>query len=218
MTDYNALRRHMVEGQVRVNDVTDRDIIAALSEIPREIFTPKARRAEAYADKHVEIAEGRYMIRPRDFAKLLQAMEPKKTDIALSIACGRGYSCAVLSRLVETVVGLESDETALAKGGQALAGLDAMNAVMIEGDLKNGAPDEGPLDMILVNGAVTEPPKAWLDQICSGGRLGVFERRPGGAGRAVLYRRDGGAVGRRELFDADVPLLPGFEPEKAFFF
>ena len=39
-----------------------------------------------------------------------------------------------------------------------------------------------------------------------------------GAGRAVLYRRDGGAVGRRELFDAQPPLLPGFEPEPSFVF
>ncbi|WP_287157089.1 protein-L-isoaspartate O-methyltransferase [Euryhalocaulis sp.] len=211
------MRRHMVEGQVRTSDVTMGGLVQAMRDIPRELFLPKAKRAQAYSDSHVELTEGRWLLRPRDFAKLLQAMEPRKTDIALNLASGRGYSCAVLASLVETVVGVEPDTAMLEKSSASLDHIGADNAVVIEGDIKNGAPDQGPFDLILVDGAVAAPSRSWFDQLSDGGRLGVFEM-VNGAGRAVLYRRDGGAVGRRELFDAQPPLLPGFEPEPSFVF
>ncbi len=217
MSDFEAKRKHMVEGQVRANDVTDRVLVQAMREIPRERFLPKSKRACAYAEMNVEVAPGRYLIEPRDFSKLFQALEPRKSDIALDIACGRGYSSAVLARMVETVVGLEDDPALVEKAGALLSDIGADNAVVIEGDLKAGAPDQGPFDIIAVNGAVIEPPRPWFDQLADGGRLGGFEI-VGGGGKAVLYGRDGGAVGRRELFDAHAPLLPGFEPEPAFQF
>jgi len=217
MTDYSRMRSSMVEGQVRTSDVTMTGLVEAMREIPRELFLPKAKRAQAYADAYVEIAEGRWLLRPRDFSKLLQALEPARGDIALDLACGRGYGCAVLARMVETVVGLETDEAMVEKATAALAQIGADNAVVIGGDLKNGAPDQGPFDLVFVHGAVIEPPKSWFDQLADGGRLGVFEVGDG-AGRAVLYRRDGGVIGRRELFDAQAPILPGFEPEPAFVF
>lgn len=217
MTDFSAMRRHMVEGQVRTSDVTMDGLISAMRDIPREIFLPKTKRAQAYADVHVELTDGRWLLRPCDFAKLLQALEPSRRDIALNLGCGRGYSCAVLARLVETVVGVEPNVEMLEKAGASLNTIGADNAVVIEGDIRNGAPDQGPFDVILVDGAVAAPSKSWFDQLSDGGRLGVFEI-VNGVGRAVLYRRDGGAVARRELFDAQPPLLPGFEPSPAFVF
>ena len=42
MTDFAAVRRMMVDCQVRTNDVTDPRILAALLELPRERFAPQA--------------------------------------------------------------------------------------------------------------------------------------------------------------------------------
>jgi protein-L-isoaspartate(D-aspartate) O-methyltransferase len=39
-----------------------------------------------------------------------------------------------------------------------------------------------------------------------------------GIGRAMLMRRAGGLLTRRVIFDAAVPLLPGFQPKPAFVF
>ncbi len=217
MGDFASMRRAMVEGQVRTNDVTDRRVVAAMRELPRERFTPRTKCASAYADMHVEIAPGRVLLRPRDFAKLVQALDIAPDELALDLACGRGYSSAVLARLAETVVAVEEEDELVERATALVAEIGADNAVVIQGALKAGRPDQGPFDVIFVNGCVAAPPQAWLDQLADGGRLGVFER-PRGAGKAVLYRRDGGAVGRRELFDADVPMLPGFAPEPAFVF
>ena len=55
MTDFTAARLNMVESQVRPNGITDRRIIAAMEQIPREIFVPESRRAVAYMDEDVPL-------------------------------------------------------------------------------------------------------------------------------------------------------------------
>jgi len=53
MTDFALARRNMVESQIRTNDVTDRRLIAALLEVPRERFVPAAMRGLAYIDEDI---------------------------------------------------------------------------------------------------------------------------------------------------------------------
>lgn len=218
MTEFAAARLAMVNSQIRPSDVTDLRIQEAMAEIPRELFVPKSQRAKAYADTEVEIAEGRYLLAPRDFAKLVHAANIRSTDVVLDIACGRGYSTAVLSRLAETVVGLEQDGLGLAsRAGDRLSSIEADNAVVVEGDLKSGVPGQGPFNVIIVNGAVAEPPKAWFDQLADGGRLVVIERS-GAIGRAMVYTLAHGVIGERAVFDAAPPFLAGFEPVSRFAF
>src|SRR5262245_48165916 len=129
--DYAPARRAMLEGQVRVNDVTDRQLQDALADIPREQFVPKTKRTLAYSDIDLPLSSDRVLMRPRDFAKLVQALEVDNADIVLDVACGRGYSCAVLSRLAAMVVGLESDPELVEKAGEALDSVGVTNAAVM---------------------------------------------------------------------------------------
>ncbi len=216
MTDFAAKRGAMVEGQVRTNDVRDTRLTGAMRTLPRERFLPESQSAVAYAELHIELAPGRVLLRPRDFSKLVQALEIAPGERVLDLGCGAGYSAAVLSQLGAAVVAVEED-SALAGQAKTLLAEMAPGVMLVEGPLASGAPGHAPFDAILVNGAVESPPREWLDQLADGGRLGVFERVRG-AGRAALYRRNNGAVGRRDLFDADVPFLPDFAPRPAFVF
>ncbi|MEQ8434924.1 MAG: protein-L-isoaspartate O-methyltransferase [Oceanicaulis sp.] len=218
MYDYAKARLAMVNSQIRPSDVTDHRIQDAMGSIPRELFLPKSQLSKAYADAEVALSETRAMLRPREFAKLVHAAKVKPTDVVLDIACGRGYSSAVLSRLAETVIGLEDAQSKLAaKTGDRLSKVGADNAVVIEGDLAAGVPGQGPFDVIFVNGAVSTPPAAWIDQLAENGRLAVIERE-GVIGRAMIYTKSAGHVGERAVFDAAPPFLPGFEPETGFVF
>ena len=213
--DLQAQRTAMVDSQVRVNDVTDRRLITAMGQVPREAFLPAGKEAMAYADMAVETGPGRWMLAARDFSKLVQVAAVLDTDKVLDIASGAGYSAAVLSQCAASVVALEADEAAASALRANLAKAGASNVEVVAGPLEAGAAVKGPFDVILVNGAVEEVPKAWLDQLAEGGRL-VAPVAEGGVRRARVYTRSGGKTAWRTPFDCQAPALPGFERAAEF--
>lgn len=204
----------MVDSQVRVNDVTDRRLISAMSSVPREIFVPAARRAAAYADMPLETVPGRWMMAARDFSKLINIAAIQEGERILDIAPGTGYSSAILSRL-GLVVALEEGEEAVKALSAGLPAAGVSGVEIISGALKAGAPAKAPFDVIFVNGAVEVVPAAWLDQLAEGGRLAVAVAE-GGVCRARLYTRSGQKTAWRTPFDMAPPLLRGFEQAAEF--
>jgi protein-L-isoaspartate(D-aspartate) O-methyltransferase len=95
--DFTALRETMVDSQVRTQDVTDFALIHALRAFPRESVTPPDKIWLAYVDAEVEYAPGRWMLRPRDVAKLLQALRPERGQKALALSAP--YAGGILERL-----------------------------------------------------------------------------------------------------------------------
>ncbi len=189
MTDFTAARLNMVESQVRTADVTDLRIQDAMRALPREQFVPSDKSYLAYADMAVDYAPGRALLKPRDVAKLLQAVRPVEGERALAIAAP--YAGAVLREM----------------------GLDVTN--FDEADLR--APTPGNYDLIIAEGAVSQVPSAWLEALALDGRLAVVERT-GPGGQACLYVKAADGIGRRTLFDATPPILAGFEKQPGFAF
>lgn len=218
MIDFAVARYNMVESQIRPNKVTDQRVVDAMMSVPREIFVPAASRGVAYVDDALAIAKGRYLMEPMVFARMLQAAEVQPGDVVLDIGCATGYSSAVIAQLAATVVGIESDPDLAAKAGNALAEAGADNAVVIAGPLNVGYPDQAPYDVIFVNGAVCEAPAALTAQLADGGRMLAVVRGEDGVGVARLFRRAGGSVSSRALFETLPALLPGFEPKPGFRF
>ncbi|MEZ5892079.1 MAG: protein-L-isoaspartate O-methyltransferase [Parvularculaceae bacterium] len=216
--DFKTARRRMVESQVRTNDVTDLRLQTALEETPREAFLPPALRNQAYVEREIAYAPGRVLLTARDFAKLLAAAEPQPGDLALIVAAGAGYSAAVLARLVEMAVAVESDAALAAQAQETLNTLDVGNAAVLHAAAAAGAPKQGPYDLIVIDGGIEKRPDALLAQLKEGGRLAAIQRI-GGVFRGVVYRRSGDAFACAEKFDATTrTVLPGFAAEKAFVF
>ena len=187
--DFDAARQVMVDSQVRPNDVPDLTIQRAMRRVARERFTPEGQGYLAYADTEVEYAPGRWLLRPRDVAKMLQTVRPRTGESALAIAAP--YAGAVLAQM-----------------GLAVTTLDT-------GDLKTLP--AGAYDVIVCEGAVAECPDAWLAGLAQGGRLAVVVRG-GPVGKLRLYIRSDGELGFRDVFDATPPILTGFEAETRFAF
>jgi protein-L-isoaspartate(D-aspartate) O-methyltransferase len=179
----------MVESQVRPADVTDVRLHDAMRALPRETFVAPGKTYLAYADIEVEYAPGRYLLKPRDLAKMLQAVRPMPGERALAIAAP--YAAAMLEHLGLSV--LRQDE----------------------GDLSQPPGDS--YDLIVCEGAVGRAPAAWTAALSENGRLGVVER-DGPVGKACVYVRAKDGIGRREVFDATPPLLEGFAAEHGFAF
>lgn len=215
--DFAAARRKMVASQLRPNEVNDPAVIAAMGAVPREKFLQPAQRQFAYVDEDLPIGNGRAIMEPMVLARLLQLAETQPTDSALVIGAGTGYSTAVLARLTSSVVAIESDAVLASTASRVLAELGVDTAAVVQGALADGAPTQGPFDVILINGAVDHVPEAVKKQLANGGRL-VCVLRDGPVGRGTLITRNGEAFGMRQDFDAATPVLPGFVKQPGFVF
>ena len=217
MSDQAAARLHMVDGQLLPNKILDERVIEAMGDIPRENFLPKALRSVAYVDEDLQIAPGRFLMEPMVFARLIQEAQIGSDDAVLDIGCLTGYSSAVLSRLANVVICLEQNAEFVATANDLLVEQTADNAVVIEGNLQEGYAAQGPYDVIVLEGCVASVPQFIKDQLAEGGRLLVVEL-VNGVGVASLYTNFHGDIGVRRLFDANIPVLPGFEPVPEFEF
>ena len=206
---WETARINMVNNQLFTNKLTDQQIAGAFLSVPREDFVPKLLRSVAYIDEGIDLGNDRMLIEPVTFARLLQAAEIVSTDIILDIACANGYSTAILAQLAATVVGLETDEKTVALAESNLSALHIDTAAVVAGNLVAGYEEQGPYNCIFINGAVEVVPETYINQLAEGGRMAIVERK-GHSSQAVLYSNRDGLVSRRVLFDAMVPVLPGF--------
>ncbi|MCH7929583.1 MAG: protein-L-isoaspartate O-methyltransferase [Proteobacteria bacterium] len=218
MTDYVTARINMVENQVRPNRVADERVLAAMAEVPRERFVPRKYQGLAYVDEDIAVARGRYLMEPLALARLLDAAAIRPDDVVLDIGCATGYSSAVLARLANTVVALESDAGLAEDAVKVLGEIDADNVAVITGALEDGYPEQAPYDVIVLGGAVDEVPPAITDQLAEGGRLVAVVTGGGRVGKVTLTLRTHGRLSSRVVFDAAVAPLPGFSIARDFVF
>jgi protein-L-isoaspartate(D-aspartate) O-methyltransferase len=209
MIDFERARKMMVDTQLRTSNVTDRRLLAAMGQVPRERFVAARRQELAYIDEvHPlqTLGTARFLSAPAPFAKLVQLAEIESTDRILDVGCASGYSAAVLSALAASVTAVESDPNLVVQARDNLAELGVENADVIEAELEAGVPGASPYDVIIVEGAVTSVPEALFQQLRDGGRL-VALLRTGPTAVAHLYVRSGADVAGRAAFDASLPML-----------
>ena len=222
MADFALQRKNMVESQVRPSDITDRRIIRAMLDLPREAFCPATVRATAYRDEMLALNDhkgrrARFAAAPRVLAKMIQALELDDSSSVLEIGTGTGYGAAVLSKIAVRVITVEADPALAEFARSALAAIGAANVAVIEGNFTDGHAAAAPYDAILINGAVQQVPRAVLDQLKDGGRL-VTVMVDDNLGRLTVWQRIGGTFDRRVVSDAAAPMLPGFEKPATFVF
>ncbi|MFT6559156.1 protein-L-isoaspartate O-methyltransferase family protein [Sneathiella sp.] len=213
---YAEARESMVLSQLRPNNVTSDSVADAMNTVPREEFVPKALRGVAYLDEDLQVSDDRYLIEPRVFGRMLQAADIKKSDVALDVACGTGYSSAVIGQLAQAVVAIDTDTELVEKASQTLSALEVDNVAVVEGALEAGNEKQGPYNVIHINGAIETVPMSLIDQLADGGRLiCVIGVNPG---VATLYTKSGDDVRAKALFNAAVPELGSLKSEATFSF
>lgn len=215
MTDYAARRTVMVDTQVRTADVTKFPIIDAMLAVPREEFVPARLREAAYMGENMELGQGRVVLEPRTLAKMLDALDVQPDDLVLDIGCGFGYSSAVMARMAGAVVAVEEDAEMAREAKTRLTEHGADNVILNQGPLTGGAPEHGPFDVIVIEGAVAHLPDVLTDQLKDGGRLACLFME-GTLGEAHIGYKLDGHVTWRFAFNAGAPVLPGFECHSAF--
>lgn len=210
-------RQHMIDSQLRPNEVNDENIIGAIDAVSREKFVPKKLSGVAYHDNAIQVAPGRSLMEPMVFARLVNASEIKKTDLVLDIGCATGYSSAVLGHLAEAVVALEDDKALAEIATKVLTEESCDNVAVVTGVLTEGLATQGPYDLIFINGMIDHVPDTLTDQIADGGRL-VCVLNDNGIGKATYVTCENGIVAQRVLFDANIPVFDSFTKKTKFVF
>jgi protein-L-isoaspartate(D-aspartate) O-methyltransferase len=180
----------MVDRQLRRRGIHDERVLAAMEEVPRELFLPEEQRKRAYRDGAVRIGEGQTMSQPWIVACMAQLLELQGPEKVLEVGTGSGYGAAVLSRLCREVVTIERFDTLAVRAEQALHELGYDNVVVGVGDGSHGAPEHAPFGGISVTAtARDDPPAALFEQLEPGATLVCPVER---AGHELLMRfRDG---------------------------
>ena len=230
MVGFELQRKNMVESQVRPSDITDRRVIAAMLDMPRDAFAAEDTRAVAYMDQDLPVGPAgsaqdgsaggqrrRALMSPRILAMCVQHLELEAGDRVLEVGTATGYGAAVLARIAKSVVALESDAGLAVEAGANLAAQNRGNVTVATGPLAAGWPAEAPYAAILVAGSIPAVPSVLLDQLQDGGRL-VAVLADNGIGRLAQWQRIGSSFSVRVLGEAGARALPGFDRQSGFVF
>ena len=211
-------RFNMIEQQIRTWEVLDPDVLSLLSIVKREDFVPEAHRSMAFVDTQVPLPHGQFMLEPKVEARLLQELGVHRHERVLEIGAGSGYMAALLAHRAQHVTTLEIDPELAMLATENLRKAWVMNASVIGADGSRPLPVEGPFDVIVLSGSVSEVPRSLLGQLKAGGRLvGVVGQLP--IMRATLMTRGPEAgYSSVELFDTVAPRLSGFGEPSRFIF
>ena len=204
----------MVDNLIRPANVTDPKLLSALGDVQREKFLPSNLASLSYSETDLLIQNERTSVSPWLLAKMLQFLDLNPTDNVLSLATGFGYSCALLSSLVNFVVAVERHDLAQEAQTRLIEnGYD--NILVREGNINEGAEEEGPYDAILIEGAVEYINEEIINQLKLEGRIiAVFKEKNLGQCRLGIKTNFG--VQWRNLFEANCVLLNDFRIEEKF--
>jgi protein-L-isoaspartate(D-aspartate) O-methyltransferase len=186
----------MVERQLRRRGISDERVLAAMSEVPRELFVPLRRRRRAYADRALSIGQGQTISQPWIVAAICQALELDGGERVLEIGTGSGYSAAVLSRLAAEVISIERVATLAAGAERVLTEVGADNVEVIVADGSVGAKSRSPFEAIAVHATAPAPPPSLFGQIAVGGRL-VIPIASGEVDLLTVFERDAEGISHR---------------------
>ncbi|QJQ31785.1 protein-L-isoaspartate O-methyltransferase [Sphingomonas lacunae] len=216
-TDSTALRRAMVDSQLRTNEVNSPALIAAIVATPREAHAPETSRAGAYSDRALPLGGGRSLNPALTTARLIAELGNVTGRSVLLIGAATGYAAAILARLGARVTAVEESKALMDMARTALAGMAGVT--LVEGQLSAGAPDLAPFDALIIDGAIEQLPAALLGQLAEGAPI-VTGMNDGGVtrlGRAI-YASASPSIRPLSFIDLECVRLPGFAPPERFSF
>jgi protein-L-isoaspartate(D-aspartate) O-methyltransferase len=187
---------------------------------PGGSFGSKAHKALAFVDMDIPLgsAPNQVMLAPRVQARLLQDLAVQKTDKVLDIGTGSGFMAALLGHQAASVLSLESDARLAEQARVNPQKFGVHNVTVRQADGSQGAPADGPFDVIALSGSVAEVPAALLQQLAVGGRLVAIVGEEPMMRATLITRTSDNNWTTTEPWDCNAPRLSGFPEHSRFQF
>ena len=219
MIDFNIARKNMIHSQLKVNNITEDNILEAIDSVPRETFLPTYLKPRAYLDEDIPISSNRYLIEPMILGYILKISEIQITDVVLDLACGSGYTTAVLSRLAKQVYGVDNNKFLLSQASTNINLLNIDNVKFVFSHPRQGFKKQIKFDAILIFGGVEYISKKVIDLLKdSGGRLISVFYNLNTTGKIGIIKKIKGKTSKRYYFDSNTPILDEFKKNKKEFY
>src|SRR5687768_8554953 len=169
--DDHERRRDMVERQIASRGIRDPRVLAAMKDVPRELFVPDHLRSRAWDDRALPIADAQTISQPYIVAIMTELLAPEPHHRVLEVGTGSGYQTAILSRMAARVFSIERHPGLAEAAGRIMEGLAISNVDIRVGDGTVGLAEEAPFDRILVTAGAPAVPEALKEQLAEAGRL-----------------------------------------------
>ena len=200
VTDYAAEREAMVDRQLRRRGISERQILDAFRQVPREKFISDEYEHLAYGDHPLPIEANQTISQPYIVALMIQAAGIKAADKVLEVGSGSGYAAAVISRIASRVIGIERQHDLVEVSRERLKRLGFDNIEIVEGDGTKGCPEHAPFDAILAAASGSHVPKPLIEQLSEGGCIVMPVGDPGWVQELIkVTKRSDGSVERQNL-------------------
>lgn len=215
-------RFNMIEQQIRPWEVLDGAVLSLLSVVKRENFAPMAHKALAFVDMEIPLKDGnqtgQVMLPPRVEARFLQDADVKRTDKVMEVGTGSGYMAALLAHQAASVLSFELDAALAQQARTNLQAAGVHNVEVRQADGSQGAPSDGPFDVIMLSGSVPNVPQVLLNQLSIGGRLLAVVGEDPVMRASVITRTADQQWHTSEPWDTMAPRLQGFPEHNRFSF
>jgi protein-L-isoaspartate(D-aspartate) O-methyltransferase len=211
-------RFNMAAQQLRPWEVIDERVLAVLQELPRERFVPREYRGLAFADFEIPVAPGRFMLPPRVEGRLLQALQVHPAERVLEIGTGSGFVTACLARLGGQVTSYDPDAQLSGAAAERLTALGIRNVTLRVGDPLVEDLPKGHYGVIAVTAGLPRLPAGLVETLGTGGRLFAVVGTPPAMEAVLLTKVREDVVRQENLFETELPMLPGTQPVSRFQF
>jgi protein-L-isoaspartate(D-aspartate) O-methyltransferase len=189
ITDFTAERAAMVDRQLRKRGITDRAILDAFLEVPREAFVGEDYAHLAYGDHPLPIEAGQTISQPYIVALTIEAAGIGPGDKVLEVGAGSGYAAAVIGRIAARVIAIERQHDLVEIARERIERLGYGNVEIVEGDGTRGCPDQAPFDAIVAAASGSHVPNAFIEQLAEGGSIVMPLGSPGWTQELVKVTR-----------------------------
>lgn len=152
-------------------EISDRQVLEAIANVPRERFVPEELRQFAYENRPLRIGHGQTISQPLIVAMMTQALSLRGDEKLLEVGTGSGYQAALLSHLAREVVSVERVPELAERASHVLAELGYANVSVHAAGETLGWPDEAPYDAIIVTAAAPRVPQDLMEQLVMGGQM-----------------------------------------------
>ena len=200
---------HDLLEELKEKGISDRNILNAIKNVPRETFVNEISIRLAYENMPLPIDCEQTISQPYVVAYMIDCLKLKKTDIVLEIGTGTGYQTAVISHLCQKIYTIEIFKKLFYQAKINLDKLKIKNVNYKLGDGANGWGEKILFDSIIISATSETIPFKLLQSLKNFGNLIIPKKYPSGNQKLILVKKTSeNSFDQKELFDVRfVPLL-----------